>query len=110
MRIGYVYLLIAIAGEVCATTALKSAEEFTRLVPSVIVIVGYGVALTFLSLTLRTIPIGIAYAIWAGVGTAAIGLAGYVIHHQSLDARAIAGMVLIAAGVALVNGSSSTVP
>lgn len=107
MREGYLYLMIAIIGEVSATTALKSAGEFTHLVPSLIVVVGYVTALAFLSLTLRSIPVGIAYAIWAGAGTALIALAGYAVHHQALDARAIAGMILIVLGVALVNSSSS---
>lgn len=105
---GYIYLVIAIAGEVCATSALKASQEFTQLVPSLIVIAGYITALFFLSLTLRSVPVGIAYAIWAGGGTALIALAGYLVYGQTLDARAVIGMGLIVAGVALVNTSSAT--
>ncbi len=107
MKLGYLYLLIAIAAEVSATTGLRATQEFTRIGPAVAVLIGYALALFFLSLTLRSIPVGIAYAIWAGVGTAGIAMAGYLVHNQSLDARAVAGMVLIVAGVALVNTSSS---
>ena len=107
MGVGYLYLIIAIVAEVCATTGLPSTQEFTRVVPSIAVLIGYATALFFLSLTLRSVPVGIAYAIWAGVGTAGIAMAGYFIHHQVLDARAIAGMALIVAGVVLVNTSPS---
>jgi small multidrug resistance pump len=106
---GYVYLAIAIAGEVCATSALKACQEFTKLWPSLIVIVGYAIALFFLSLTIRTIPVGIAYSIWAGAGTALIALAGYLVYGQALDVRAVLGMCLIVTGVALVNGSSASI-
>lgn len=102
---GYVYLAIAIIGETAATTALKSSEELTRPGPTVVVVIGYAIALYFLSLTLRSVPVGIAYAIWAGAGTALIALLAYIVHHQTLDMRALAGMALIVAGVALVNTS-----
>lgn len=105
---GYLYLALAIAGEVSATTALKLSEEFTRPLPTAVVVAGYAAALFYLSLTLRTIPVAVAYAIWAGAGTALIALFGYLVHRQTLDSRAIAGMMLIVAGVALVNGSSSS--
>ncbi len=71
----YLYLAIAIVGEVVGTAALKSTEEFTRLIPSLIVIVGYGMAFFFLTLALRTIPVGIAYAVWAGIGIVLISAA-----------------------------------
>ena len=71
---GYIYLSLAIAAEIVGTTALKASNEFTNLVPSVVAFVGYGISLVFLALVLRTIPVGIAYAIWAGVGIAAISV------------------------------------
>lgn len=105
---GYFYLVIAIVGEVAATAALKAAGELTNPVPAVIVIVGYAAALLFLSLTLRTVPVGVAYAIWAGAGTALIALSAYLVYGQKLDGLAILGIGLIVLGVALVNGSSSS--
>jgi small multidrug resistance pump len=89
---GYVYLSIAIVAEVIATSALKSSEEFTRLWPSVIVVVGYAVAFYFLSLVLKTIPVGIAYAIWAGLGIVLIALIGAVVFKQIPDLPAIIGI------------------
>jgi len=99
---GYVYLAIAILAEVVGTSALKSAGGFTRLVPSLIVMAGYGTAFFFLSLVLRTIPIGVAYAIWSGVGVALIALIGWLLYRQSLDAGALAGIALIVAGVVVI--------
>lgn len=104
----WVYLLIAIATEVVATTALKSSDGFTRLVPSAIVIIGYGLSFYFFALTLRTIPTGVAYAIWSGVGMVLIALLGLIVHHQKLDLPAVAGMTLIIAGVAVMQLFSKT--
>ena len=104
----YVYLAIAIVSEVTATTALKSTEGFTRLGPSTVVVLGYASAFYFLSLCLRQISIGIAYAIWAGVGIVLIALAGLVVHGQRLDGPAVVGMTLIVAGVVVINGWSAT--
>lgn len=98
----YLYLAIAIAAEVIGTSALKAAEGFTRLVPSLVVIVGYGAAFYFLSLALKVIPVGIAYAIWSGVGVALITLIGWVLFKQRLDAPALAGLALIVAGVVVI--------
>ena len=106
---GYLYLAIGIIGEVCATAALKATEEFTKPLPSLICLLGYATGLFFLSLTLRTIPVGIAYSIWGGVGTGLIALSGFILYGQRLDAPAIIGMCLIVAGVAALNFSSSTV-
>jgi small multidrug resistance pump len=105
----YLYLVIAIVCEVTATTALKASDGFTKLGPSLIVAVGYGLSLLFLSLTLRTIPVGIAYAIWAGAGTAFIVLTGAMFLGQSLDTPAIVGVSLIVLGVVVVNGFSGSV-
>jgi small multidrug resistance pump len=102
------YLLIAIATEVVATTALKSSDGFTRLVPSAIVVIGYGLSFYFFALTLRTIPTGVAYAIWSGVGMVLIALLGLIVHHQKLDLPAVAGMALIIAGVAVMQLFSKT--
>lgn len=105
----YLALGIAIVAEVIATTALKSAEGFTRLVPSVIVVLGYVVAFYFLSLTLRTIATGTAYAVWSGVGIVLISLLGWIVHKQSLDVPAVVGMGLIVSGVLVINLFSRTV-
>ncbi len=104
----WIYLVIAIACEVAATSALKAAEGFTRLVPSVIVVAGYVTAIYLLSLTLRTIPVGVAYAIWSGVGVALIAVIGWVFLGQKLDLPAIVGLVLIVAGVVVINLFSKT--
>lgn len=103
----WLVLGVAIVAETIATSALKSSEGFTKVWPSVIVLVGYAVAFYFLSLTLRTIPVGIAYAIWSGVGIILITLAGWLIFGQKLDAPALIGMVLIIAGVVIMNVFSS---
>jgi len=102
----WVGLAIAIVAEVIATSALKSSAGFTRLWPSLLVVAGYGAAFFFLSLTLRTIPIGIAYAIWSGVGVVLITLIGWLIYGQRLDAPALLGMGLIVAGVVVINAFS----
>ena len=99
----YVYLAIAIVSEVVATSALRAAEGFARLAPSVLVVAGYALAFLFLSLTLKTIPVGIAYAIWAGVGIVLVSLVAYFLYGQGLDAPALIGMGLIVAGVLVIN-------
>ncbi|MCH1422909.1 MAG: multidrug efflux SMR transporter [Candidatus Poseidoniaceae archaeon] len=98
----WVLLGCAIVSEVIATSSLKSSEGFTKLVPSLVVIVGYLVAGYFLSLTLDTIPIGVAYAVWSGVGVAGIALISVLFFDQRLDAAAIIGMGLIVLGVAVL--------
>ncbi|WP_230531220.1 DMT family transporter [Microvirga roseola] len=104
----YAYLFAAIICEVVATSALKAADGFSRLWPSLVVIVGYSLAFYFLSLTLRTIPVGIAYALWSGIGIVLIALAGWLFYRQSLDIPAIIGMALILAGVLVINLFSRT--
>ena len=99
----WVYLAVAIVAEVIATSALKASEGFSRLVPSLVVVAGYGIAFFCLSLTLRTIPVGIVYAIWSGVGIVLIALAAYFVFGQVLDAPALIGMGLIVAGVLVIN-------
>lgn len=105
----YLYLIIAIVAEVIATSALKTAEGFTRLVPSLIVVVGYAIAFYCLSLVLRTMPVGIAYAIWSGVGIVLVAAIGAVLFGQKLDLAAIIGLGLIIAGVLVVNLVSKSV-
>ncbi len=104
------YLAIAIVAEVIGTTALKAADGFRVLGPSVVVVAAYGVSFYFLSLALRTIPIGLAYAIWSGVGIVLISLAGWVVYRQSLDAPAVVGMGLIVSGVVVINLFSKSMP
>jgi len=99
----YVYLLIAILSEVTATTALKASEQFTRLWPSVLVVLGYASAFYFMSITLKSIPVGISYAIWSGVGIILISITGYFFYHQKLDTPAIIGMGFIIVGVLIIN-------
>jgi small multidrug resistance pump len=98
----YLYLAIAIVAEVIGTSALKAAEGFTRPLPSLVVAAGYGAAFYFLSLALKAIPVGIAYAIWSGVGVALITLIGWVLFKQRLDAPAMLGVALIVAGVVVI--------
>jgi small multidrug resistance pump len=105
----WVFLSIAILSEVTATSALKASEGFSRLLPSVAVIVGYAIAFYFLSLTLKTIPVGVAYAVWSGAGVALITLIAWLFLGQSLDLPAIIGLLLIVAGVIVLNLFSKTV-
>jgi small multidrug resistance pump len=106
----WIFLSVAIVSEVIATSALKATGEFTRLWPSVIVVIGYLTAFYFLTLTLRTVPIGIAYAIWSGVGVALIALVGWLFYKQTLDTPAFIGIALIVAGVMVLNVFSKAVP
>lgn len=106
----WIYLSIAIACEVVATSSLKAADGFTRWVPSVVVVIGYAAAFYFLSLTLRTIPLGVSYAIWSGAGVALISLIGWLVYHQPLDAAGIIGIALIVGGVFVLNVFSKSVP
>ncbi len=106
----WLFLSIAIVGEVIATSALKASEGFSRLWPSLIVIAGYATAFYFLSLTLKTIPVGVVYAIWSGAGIVLISLIAWLFYGQALDLAAIIGMLLIVAGVFVLNVFSRTVP
>ncbi|MBK1791625.1 DMT family transporter [Persicirhabdus sediminis] len=106
---GYLYLAIAIIAEVIATSALKSSEQFSRLIPSTIVVIGYATAFYFLSLVLKTIPVGVAYAIWAGLGIVLVAIIGAVFFKQTPDTPAILGMLLIITGVVVINVFSNTI-
>ena len=105
----WLYLIIAITGEIVGTTALKASDGFTRLVPSLLAITGYGVGFYFLAHVLRTIPLGITYAIWSGVGVAAIAMIGWLVHGKGLDLPAILGIALIVAGVLMLTIWSGSV-
>ncbi|HDY99352.1 MAG TPA: QacE family quaternary ammonium compound efflux SMR transporter [Pseudomonas sabulinigri] len=104
----WIYLVIAIVTEVIATSALKASEGFSKPLPSVVVAIGYLVSFYFLSLTLKTIPVGIAYAIWSGVGIVLISLASWILYGQKLDLPALIGMGLIMSGVMVINLFSRT--
>jgi len=106
----WIFLAVAIVSEVIATSALKPSAGFTRLWPSIMVIAGYASAFYFLSLTLNVLPIGVAYAIWSGVGVALVALISWLYFHQPLDFAAIAGLLLIIAGVIVINVFSKSVP
>ena len=99
----YLFLTLAITAEVVATTALSQVDNFTRLWPTVIAIVGYTIAFFFLSFTLRVMPTGIVYAIWSGMGIVFVALIAWVWFGQKLDLPAILGLGLIVAGVVIVN-------
>lgn len=100
---GYLYLAIAILAEVVATSALKYSDGFTKPLASIVVVAGYGIAFYCLSVVLKTIPIGIAYAIWAGLGIVLISIVGYFFYQQKLDVAAIVGISLILVGVVIIN-------
>lgn len=99
----FLFLFVAILCEVIATSSLKASDQFTKLVPSILTILGYIAAFYFLSLTLKTIPVGIAYAIWSGVGIVLVTLVAAILYKQQPDWAAIAGMALIIAGVVVIN-------
>ena len=105
----YLYLALAIVAEVIATSALKASEEFTKLVPSAIVFVGYSAAFYLMTLVLRTIPIGITYAVWSGIGIVLIAVVGAIFYKQIPDLPAVIGMGLIVAGVIVIHLFSKTI-
>jgi len=104
----YIFLAIAIISEIIATTALKASEQFTRLWPSALVVVGYASAFYFLSLTLNKLNLGIAYAIWSGIGIVLVTVMGVLIYKQKPDLPALIGIALIIAGVVVINLFSKT--
>ena len=106
---GYVYLAIAIVGEVVATSALKAAESFTKPLPSLLVVVGSGVGFYFLSVCLESISVGVAYAMWSGLGVVLVTIAAAILYQQVPDVWAVVGMALIVAGVLVLNLLSKSV-
>ena len=105
----FIFLFLAIMLEVVGTSGLKASEQFSKLLPSVITVVAYVCAFYFLGLTLKTLPVGIAYAIWSGVGIVLISVIGLIFFKQSLDLPAILGLGLFIAGVIVINIFSKTV-
>ena len=104
----YLYLFFAVLAETIGTSALQASQQFTRLWPSLLVIVSYGAAFYLLSLTLRTLPVGIVYAMWSGLGIVFIALIGWLVFAQRLDLPAILGLGLIIAGIAVIQLFSTT--
>lgn len=104
----WMMLGLAIVAEVIGTTALKASEGFTRLAPSLIVVVGYGVAFYCLSLVLKSIPVGVTYAIWSGLGIVLITVVAFLVYGQRIDLAGLVGMGLIIAGVVVLNVFSRT--
>ena len=98
----YLYLAIAVAFETIGTSAMQASQQFTRLWPSVLVVVGYAISFYFMALTLRYMPVGIVYALWSGLGIILIALIGYAVFGQKLDLPAIAGLGLIIAGIVVI--------
>ena len=110
MPLHYIYLILAVAAETVGTTALQASQQFTRLVPSLIVVGGYGIAFFLLSLTLRVMPVGIVYAIWSGLGIVFIAVIGLVVFGQRLDLPAILGIAMILAGILVIHLFSGASP
>jgi small multidrug resistance pump len=102
-----VWLALAIGSEIIATTSLKLSDGFSKPIPSVVVVLGYGLSFYALSICLRSIPLGVVYAVWSGVGTAAIVLIGVFLFREMLDAVKVAGIGLIIVGVVMLNGAGS---
>ena len=105
----WLFLAIAVVCEVVGTSALRSTDGFTRPWPSAIVVAGYASAFYFLSLTLKTVPVGVVYAVWSGVGTVLITVIGWAFMGQRLDLPAVVGIVLVVTGVVVMNGLSKAV-
>ncbi|RHW38944.1 QacE family quaternary ammonium compound efflux SMR transporter [Neobacillus notoginsengisoli] len=100
---GYLLLAISIVSEVFGSSMLKATNGFKKILPSVGLIVGYGIAFYALSLCLKTVPLGVAYAIWSGVGTALTALVGIAIYKESLNGKKLCGLIFIICGVILLN-------
>lgn len=100
---GLTYLMLAIISEVVATTMLKASDGFSRLYPSIVVVIGYCLSFWALSQVVRVMPLGIAYAIWSGLGIVLVSVAAVLLYQQKLDLPAIVGMALIIAGVLVIN-------
>jgi small multidrug resistance pump len=103
MPVAYVYLVLAVIFETIGTSALQASAQFTKFWPTVLIVVGYGVAFYFLGLTLKFIPVGIAYALWSGLGIVLISAIGLVVFGQKLDFAAILGMAMILIGIGIIH-------
>jgi small multidrug resistance pump len=106
----YLILALAVLAETIGTTALQASQQFTRLVPSVVVVLAYGISFYLLSITLRTMPVGVVYALWSGLGIIFIATIGWVVFGQRLDFAALAGLSLIICGIAVIHLFSSSAP
>ena len=102
MPVHYIYLIIAVAAETIGTSALQASNQFTRLGPTLLVILSYGVAFYFLGIALKYIPVGIAYALWSGLGIVLIALIGFAVFGQTLDLAAILGLAMIIGGIVVI--------
>ena len=105
----YLILFLAIVAEVIATTALKASDSFTKLGPTVVLVVGYAVSFYLLTIVMRSMPTGVTYAIWSGLGIVLISVFGYLFNNEKLDLPACLGMSLIVIGVVVINVFSKTV-
>ena len=103
MPVHYIYLVLAVAAETIGTTALQASHQFSKLIPSLIVVAAYAVSFYLLALTLKYMPVGVMYAIWSGMGIVFIALIAWVVFGQKLDAPAIIGMMMITAGIIIIN-------
>ncbi|ENU56968.1 DMT family transporter [Acinetobacter guillouiae] len=99
----FLYLIIAIVAEVIATSAMKASDGFSQLSASIITVIGYAVAIYFLSLTMKTIPVGITYALWSGAGIILVSLVGFFYYKQHLDLAAIIGLVFMIIGILIIH-------
>ena len=106
----YIYLIFAILAETVGTTALQASQQFSRLWPSIVVVVGYGVSFWLMALALKTMPVGIVYAIWSGLGIVFIAAIGFALFGQRLDLPALIGMALILTGIVIIHLFSKTAP
>ena len=99
----FLYLIIAIVAEVIATSDMKASDGFSQLSASIITVIGYAVAIYFLSLTMKTIPVGITYALWSGAGIILVSLVGFFYYKQHLDLAAIIGLVFMIIGILIIH-------
>jgi small multidrug resistance pump len=104
----YIYLCLAIIAETIGTTALQASQQFTRLGPSVLVVIAYGISFYLLAMALKVIPVGIAYAIWSGLGIVCIATIGFVVFGQRLDLPAVVGLSMIIGGILVIHLFSTT--
>ncbi|WP_299612579.1 SMR family transporter [uncultured Tateyamaria sp.] len=108
MPLHYIYLIVAVAAETVGTTALQASDQFSRFWPTVVVVIAYGFAFFFLGIALKYIPVGIAYAMWSGLGIILIALIGFAIFGQRLDLPAVLGLGMIIAGIVVIQVFSKT--
>lgn len=108
MPLHYIYLIVAVAAETIGTTALQASNQFTRVAPTMLVVAAYGVAFYFLGIALKYIPVGIAYALWSGLGIVLIALIGFTVFGQRLDLPAVVGLAMIIGGIVVIQLFSNT--